>query len=111
MIGSRLRRRIISRIANFIAATVVGVRIHDCTSGFRCYSENYVKSVIDDLHSETYEIQIETLKQAKMNGFRIKEIPITFVDRKKGKSKLTTAEIEGFLTYIMKTTLTKLFKF
>jgi dolichol-phosphate mannosyltransferase len=109
VIGSRLRRRIISRIANFIAATVVGIKIHDCTSGFRCYSKNYVKSVLSNLHSETYEIQIETLKQARQNGFKIKEIPITFVDRKRGKSKLTTAEAQAFLTYIFKTVIGKLF--
>jgi dolichol-phosphate mannosyltransferase len=105
VIGSRLRRRIISRIANLIAATVVITRIHDCTSGFRCYSKKYVKNVIDDLHSETYEIQIETLKQARLKGFRIKEIPITFVDRKRGKSKLKRAEFQSFLLYIIKSYL------
>lgn len=109
VVGSRLKRRFISRLANVVAAVTVGIGIHDCTSGFRCYSRNYIKDVLQNLHSQTYEIQIETLKQAKMNGFRVKEIPITFVDRKKGKSKLTTAEVQGFLTYIMKATLSKLF--
>lgn len=109
VIGSRLRRRAISRIANLLAAAVVGARIHDCTSGFRCYSKNYVKSALNELHSETYEIQIETLKQARMNGFKIKEIPITFVDRKRGKSKLSLAESRVFVTYIFKATLENLF--
>jgi len=108
VIGSRLRRRIISRIANVVAGAIVGTRIKDCTSGFRCYSKNYVKRVIDDLHSETYEIQIETLKQARLNGFKVKEVPITFVDRKRGKSKLTVTEVRAFITYIIKATLSRL---
>lgn len=107
--GWRFRRRLISRIANFIATVTVGARVHDCTSGFRCYSKQYVTDVLSSLHSQTYEIQIETIRQAHLNKFAVKEIPITFVDRKKGKSKLTTAEVQGFLTYIMKTTLSRLF--
>lgn len=105
VVGSPLSRRIISRVANVLAATTVGARIRDCTSGFRCYSGRYVKSVLDNLHSETYEIQIETLRQARLNGFRIEETPITFVDRKLGKSKLTRAEFKGFLFYVFKSTL------
>jgi len=108
MIGSRLIRRIISRIANLVAAAIVEVRVHDCTSGFRCYSKDYVKTVLPNLHSETYEIQIETLKQARLRGFNIKEIPITFVNRKRGKSKLTATEAQAFLTYILRAALTRL---
>jgi uncharacterized protein (UPF0335 family) len=61
--------------------------------------------MVGDLHSETYEIQIETIRQARKKGFDVKEVPMTFVNRKKGKSKLTFAEIESFLVYIMKTAL------
>jgi len=108
MMGSLLRRRIISRLANFIAAATIGMMVRDCTSGFRCYSKDYVKTVLPNLHSETYEIQIETLKQARLQGFNIKEIPITFVNRKRGKSKLTAAEAQAFLTYILKAALNQL---
>ncbi len=108
VVGSRLRRRFLSRTANVVAAIAIGTRMHDCTSGFRCYSRSYVKDVLKDLHSQTYEIQIETLKQARMNGFRVQEIPITFVDRKKGKSKLTISEVYGFVSYIMKTLVNNL---
>jgi dolichol-phosphate mannosyltransferase len=108
VVGSSLKRRLISRFANLIAALTVGSRTHDCTSGFRCYSKHYVENVLPNLHSQTYEIQIETVKQARMNKFRVKEIPITFVDRKKGKSKLSTAEIQGFLTYITKAVFSKI---
>jgi len=108
VIASSLRRRLISRLANLTAALTVGTRVHDCTSGFRCYSRRYVKEVLPNLHSPTYEIQIETVKQARLNGFHVKEIPITFVNRKRGKSKLTATESTTFLTYILKTVLKKL---
>ena len=105
IVGWHILRWLISRVANFIASTMVGMKIRDCTSGFRCYSKNYVKNVIGYLHSQTYEIQIETVKQAWSRSFRVKEVPITFENRKKGKSKLTIAEFKGFISYIMKTKL------
>ena len=105
IVGWHTIRWLISRVANFIASTMVGLQIRDCTSGFRCYSKNYVRKVIGYLHSQTYEIQIETVKQAWTRGFKVKEIPITFENRKKGKSKLTRVEFQGFLSYIMKTKL------
>ena len=103
--GWSLRRSFISRLANVIAAITVGARLHDCTSGFRCYSKRYVEHVLPSLHSQTYEIQIETIKQARLTGFKIKEIPITFVNRKFGKSKLTTVEFRAFITYVFKSIL------
>lgn len=103
IVGWHIIRWLISRVANFIASTMVGMRISDCTSGFRCYSRNYVKSVIGYLHSQTYEIQIETVKQAWNRGFNVKEVPIVFENRKRGKSKLTGAEFQGFISYILKT--------
>lgn len=102
-----LKRKLISRVANIIAAIFIGKRMQDCTSGFRCYSRTFIGEVLSNLHSTTYEIQIETLKQAKTRRFKIKEIPITFVNRKKGKSKLSTSEVKGFLTYITKSFLAK----
>lgn len=102
IIGWHRVRWLISRVANFIASLTVRTRLHDCTSGFRCYSREYVKTVLPDLHSQTYEIQIETVKQARLRGFCVEEIPIVFENRKKGKSKLTRAEFQGFLSYIIR---------
>ena len=95
-----LKRQLISRVANAIAGLVVDRRIRDCTSGFRCYSREYVQKVLPTLHSTTYEIQIETLRQGKLSHLNIQEIPITFMGRKKGKSKLSIDEIRVFLNYI-----------
>lgn len=101
--GWAFRRVMISRIANRITAGLVGLPINDFTSGFRCYSRKYVQKVLPELHSETYEIQIETLRQAHIHQARVTETPITFTNRKMGKSKLTKNEIFSFLLYMVRT--------
>jgi dolichol-phosphate mannosyltransferase len=100
-------RKIISRGANAIARSVLDLRLHDCTSGFRCYSTSFLRETINHLHSHTYEIQIETIKQAHLKGFTAAEIPILFVNRKRGKSKLSAVEIKSYLSYIFKTVMPK----
>ncbi len=94
-------RLVISKVANLITSIRISAKISDYTSGLRCYSTKLVRSIISDLHSQTYEIQIETIRQANRRRFRIKEIPITFINRKKGKSKLSINEIRDFLSYIL----------
>lgn len=111
VIGSSLTRRLISRLVNVVASIIVGSRMHDCTSGFRCYSDRYVRSVLPSLHSHTYEIQIETVRQAMLNGFKIREVLITFVNRTRGKSKLTAIESQLFLVYMIRTMLENLLRF
>jgi dolichol-phosphate mannosyltransferase len=96
-------RKLISRGANAIARGVLGLKLHDCTSGFRCYSTSFLKQTIIFLHSQTYDIQIETVKQAHVQNFKVKEVPILFVNRKQGKSKLSLLEIENYVSYIFKT--------
>ena len=103
-----LKRRLISRFANVIANIIIGRRTRDCTSGFRCYSRIYIENVLGNLHSTTYEIQIETLRQAHINKFNVEEVPIVFINRKKGKSKLSSAEFMGFIAYITKATFSNL---
>jgi dolichol-phosphate mannosyltransferase len=95
-------RKIISRTANVVAKFSVGLKLDDCTSGFRCYSTNFVRAAIGSLHSQTYEIQIETLRQALSRNFGVKETPILFVNRKRGKSKLSLAEIQSYISYVFK---------
>ena len=58
--------------------------------------------MVSDLHSETYEIQIETIRQACKRGFDVREFPMTFENRKNGKSKLSPNEIKEFTSYILK---------
>ncbi len=96
-----IMRHTISKVANLTALMLVRAGIRDYTSGMRCYSAGLVKSILPDLHSTTYEIQIETIRQAHLRKFKIKEIPITFTNRKKGKSKLAINEIRQFLSYVL----------
>jgi dolichol-phosphate mannosyltransferase len=96
-----IARLLISKVANLITKLRVDAKISDYTSGMRCYSTKLVRGIINDLHSQTYEIQIETIRQANARGFRIREVPIVFLNRKKGKSKLSINEIRDFLSYIL----------
>jgi len=103
--GWTVIRRITSVVANRIAGSLVKLLINDFTSGFRCYSKRCVQKVLPKLHSQTYEIQIETIRQAKLQNLKVVETPITFENRKKGKSKLTLTEIVAFSKYIIKVML------
>ncbi len=100
--GWPFTRKIISRTANSIARFSLGLKLHDCTSGFRCYSTKFLRAAISSLHSHTYEIQIETIRQACLRNFCVKETPVLFVNRKIGKSKLTWTEIRSYMTYTLK---------
>ena len=95
-------RKIISRLANLVAKSSLGLKPHDCTSGFRCYSTRFLSATIGNLHSHTYEIQIETIRQAHLRNFNVRETPILFVNRKSGKSKLSWIEIHSYITYILR---------
>lgn len=100
--GWNLNRLLISKVANRITGRIINLPLNDFTSGFRCYSKDYIIKALPKLHSQTYEIQIETLRQAKLQSSKISEIPIVFENRKKGKSKLSLTEIAGFFEYIVK---------
>ena len=100
--GWPFTRKIISRTANSIARFSLGLKLHDCTSGFRCYSTKFLRAAITSLHSHTYEIQIETIRQATLRNFCLKETPVLFVNRKIGKSKLSWTEIRSYMTYTLK---------
>ena len=100
--GWPFTRKIISKTANLIARASLGLKLKDCTSGYRCYSTRFLKEAIGNLHSHTYEIQIETVRQAALRNFNVKETPILFVNRKRGKSKLSWTEIKSYLSYTMK---------
>jgi glycosyltransferase involved in cell wall biosynthesis len=100
--GCSLSRKMVSRTANAVAKSVLGLRLHDCTSGFRCYSTEFLRAAIGSLHSETYEIQIETVRQALTRGFSVAEVPILFTNRKRGRSKLTSVEVQSYSSYVFK---------
>jgi dolichol-phosphate mannosyltransferase len=72
------------------ASLVLGVGVADLTGGFKVYRAKTLAAIdLDAVHSDGYVFQIETTYRAIRRGFRVAEVPITFVDRVAGKSKLS----------------------
>ena len=85
-------RLIMSYGANIYARLVTGVKLADATGGFRCYRRKVLETIdLDDIRSNGYAFQIEMGFRSSRKGFRIKEIPIIFVDRTDGTSKMSVA--------------------
>ena len=87
-----LGRRIISRGGSLYAQILIGTRIRDLTGGFKCYRRAVIERIdLDAIHSKGYAFQIETTYRTLRAGFRVLEIPIRFVDREEGGSKMSRA--------------------
>ena len=83
-------RKLISRIGGRYARTVLNVPIQDLTGGFKVYRREALEALdIDRIASDGYVFQIETTYKTILNGFRVVEVPIHFIDRVAGKSKLS----------------------
>lgn len=83
-------RRLISKVGGRYARLVLGVPIQDLTGGFKVYRRPALEALdIDTISSDGYVFQIETTYKTLLNGFRVVEVPIHFVDRVAGKSKLS----------------------
>jgi len=66
--------------------------VHDLTGGFKCYRRTVLETIdLEAIHSKGYAFQIETTYRALRAGFHVLEIPITFVDREAGGSKMSKA--------------------
>jgi dolichol-phosphate mannosyltransferase len=91
-------RRFISRGGSLYAQVLLGLRIRDLTGGFKCYRREVLEALpLDEIHSKGYAFQIETTYRTIRKGFRVREIPITFVDRVEGGSKMSRSIVaEGF---------------
>jgi len=88
------RRRLLSRFANLYIRTVTRLRVRDCTSGYRCWRCAALAELpLDRIRSEGYSFLIETLFMAARGGARVAEVPITFVERRQGESKLSRGVI------------------
>ncbi len=85
-----LRRLILSYTANLYTRLVTGLPVNDATGGFKCFRRRALEGIrLDRVRSDGYAFQIEMSFKCWKRGFRIKEIPITFVDRRAGKSKMS----------------------
>lgn len=89
-----LRRKILSGGANAFARTLLGLKAHDATAGFRCYRRYVLETIpLDTIFSNGYSFLVEMLFLVQRAGFSIGEVPIIFMDRTRGKSKISRQEI------------------
>jgi dolichol-phosphate mannosyltransferase len=87
-----LVRRLISRGGSLYAQLLLGAPVRDLTGGFKCYRRGVLETIdLDAIHSKGYAFQIETTYRAIRAGFRVAEVPIVFVDRQVGGSKMSKA--------------------
>jgi len=85
-------RRVISRGGCLYARTILGLPVHDVTGGFKCFRRHVLETIdLDAIQTAGYGFQIEMTYRAWQLGFRIDEVPIIFVDRKVGSSKMSNA--------------------
>jgi dolichol-phosphate mannosyltransferase len=85
-----LLRRLISRGGCIYAQVILGLGVRDLTGGFKCFRRAALEAIdLDALSAHGYAFQIETTYRVKRAGLRVQEIPITFVERRAGASKMT----------------------
>src|SRR2546425_3641810 len=85
-------RLLLSYFANIYARVVTGLQLYDATGGFKCFRRRVLEAVaLDRVRSNGYAFQIEMSFRAWRKGFTLKEIPIVFVDRTEGQSKMNRA--------------------
>ena len=83
-------RIIMSYYASVYVRTMLGMKIYDCTAGFKCYSDKVLKAIdLDNIRMKGYGFQIEMKYTTYKLGFKITEVPIIFVNRKAGTSKMS----------------------
>jgi dolichol-phosphate mannosyltransferase len=85
-----LLRKLISRGGSFYARTILGLSVRDLTGGFKCFRREVLEAIdLPTVECTGYAFQIELTYRAARRGFRIREIPIVFADRRVGQSKMS----------------------
>lgn len=103
IIGWNMRRHFTSFAATVFSRFILKLKTKDVTAGFRCYKRKVLESInLDAVRSNGYAFQEEMLYRTERAGFTVAEVPVTFIDRKKGKSKLSTKDIVEFFVVMMK---------
>lgn len=85
-----LRRLMLSYFASVYTRIITGLRLSDCTSGFKCFRREVLQAIdLTKIRSDGYSFQIEMNYRCHEKGFRIGEVPIIFIDRHAGTSKMS----------------------
>jgi len=95
--GWDLRRKLTSRVANYLAAVMLSPPASDLTGSFRLYRREVLRDVMASFEPSGYVFQMEIIVRVAKAGFTIGEVPITFVDRVYGESKMGGNEIVHYL--------------
>jgi dolichol-phosphate mannosyltransferase len=106
-----LKRLLLSYFANIYARLVTGVPVKDLTGGFKCFRREVLEAIdLDKVMSDGYAFQIEMNFLAWRKGFRVKEIPIIFVERRAGVSKMSKRIIWEAFWLVIKLRLQSILK-
>lgn len=96
-------RRLLSKGGNLYSSAILGLGVADSTAGFRVYTADILRKIeLDTVRADSYGFQIEMTYRAIRHGAQVKEVPIRFVDRVEGTSKMsfyTVAEALGLVTW------------
>jgi dolichol-phosphate mannosyltransferase len=85
------KRLLMSYFASVYVRLILWISIKDTTAGFKCYKKNVLETIqLDNINFKGYAFQICMKYAALKHGFKVKEIPITFIDRLYGESKMST---------------------
>lgn len=100
-----LNRIFMSYFASVYVRIVLGIKIKDTTAGFKCYTRKVLETIdLDAIRFKGYAFQIEMKYTALLHGFRVEEVPITFIDRVLGASKMNSKIFkEAFLGVLLLT--------
>jgi glycosyltransferase involved in cell wall biosynthesis len=102
-VDSPAMRRLLSYGANAFAKIMLGLKAMDCTAGFRCYRREVLESVdLDSIFSNGYSFLIEMLYRVQRRGWKVAEVPIQFMDRRLGTSKISRNEINRALYTVLR---------
>ena len=98
-----MRRLLLSYFANFYTRLITGLPVNDATGGYKCFRREVLEAInLDRVSSNGYAFQIEMTFKAWKKGFMIKEISIIFVDRMKGKSKMSKKIVREAIVMVWK---------
>jgi dolichol-phosphate mannosyltransferase len=103
-------RTFISRGGSVYARIILGVPVKDLTSGFKCFSRHVLERLdLESVGSNGYAFQVEMNYRCYRHGFRIAEVPITFVDRRVGKSKMGSHIVTEAMLVVLRLRVRDLF--
>jgi glycosyltransferase involved in cell wall biosynthesis len=95
-------RKLLSWGANVYCRTLLGVRVRDATSGYRCYPRAVLEAIgLERIVAQGYSFQIEMVYRCLRLGFPVREVPILFEDRIAGHSKVSRGEVTKALTSVL----------